>query len=1271
MDFLQFNQLRHSITGDDLLEASSDSNSDGDGTIFLLSSAYSFHKYHGIMIDTGAGGPSTCGENQLKAFQKLDSTLKLDTSSAGSKKVKFGIGRCESIGHVDVKLPFGKVTFHVMPADTPFLLGLADMDRIGVYFDNIDNRLVRKSDSKFHLVARKFGHPFLTFHTPEESMAFHQLTEKELRRLHKRFGHPSTRKLQNVIQGAGHTYNAAFLRDLQKYCHQCQLHSRAPHRFKFTLKDPINYNHTVELDLVKIGDRWVLHVVDEATGFHAAEFLKDQSAMEVWRAFDKCWNNVTIGPPVYAAHDPGKHFQGDFQEMAKTKDITTLEKGVEAHHSVGQVEKGNHILKRIYGCVVDELKQEGTFMPAEDILQIAVKALNDTAGPNGLVPTLLVFGAYPRMSIHDKATATIRERAKCIVSAMEELRIAKARRKVADALSTPHGPDTLSVLLLRPGDDVLVYREKANGTNNAGWTGPWQLLAREGENVLIDIGGPIKFPTTSVRPYYRRTEAANTPEVDDEEADTAPEPSMPRAVAPRRGRPPGARNKAKNLQVDDEEADIALEPLVPSAIAPRRGRPRGAKNKAKNLQVDNTTFTEDVEDMALTYEVIYNLVDGYVVDQFSHYVQDPQQVDFNQSKESVSKIRGKLAISGRNYQPHLWLNDDKDINSSYTTAIKDIEEDIPEAQQLLYKKTAFVAYARAWRELDTVLCEGGNLNEVFLTAKEKSDIDTAIRLRSEGRITTPGEPFEESIWQEIQSLVAEGVFKVVPWEDRLYNGKQVFNSRMVNEIKGKMEIPYEKSRLVIQAWNDNGKQAILTQSPTIQRSSQRLILALAPSLIKYFGMSIALRDITQAYIQSLTWLQRLILFRLPMQIRHQYPKDSIGVCLKPLYGIPESGAHWFLTYWRWLLEQLLLGISTYDPCLLYTKEKNDETFGIVGLQADDTLILGTPSFMKKEGSEITMTGFRAKPPILLTTLTPVNFNGCIVKLLEDGSLVMGQKDQANKIELIDLNSATRNADYRSQRARGAYISTLCQPEAQYDLSVAAQQQNPTDEDVVTLNKRLQWQLENTERGLHFIPIDLTTAKLFVFVDGSFANNKDLSSQIGYMVVLANEKKSEDDGEFQVKGNLIHWSSTKCKRVTGSVLASELFGMSAGADMAIAINTTITNIVKQIGVSELPLVMCTDSMSLYELLVKLGTTKEKRLMIDVMGLREAYERRVLTEIRHIDGKGNPADAFTKDKPNTALQRFIDSNEIVVGMKGWVTRGVRDTGRRDGLRGEKEE
>ena len=58
---------------------------------------------------------------------------------------------------------------------------------------------------------------------------------------------------------------------------------------------------------------------------------------------------------------------------------------------------------------------------------MAVKAVNDTAGPNGLVPTLLVYGAYLRISNLGPPTPFITERAAIIRKAMAE--IVKLRAK--------------------------------------------------------------------------------------------------------------------------------------------------------------------------------------------------------------------------------------------------------------------------------------------------------------------------------------------------------------------------------------------------------------------------------------------------------------------------------------------------------------------------------------------------------------------------------------------------------------------------------------------------------------------------------------------------------------------------------------------------------------------------------------------------------------------------------------------------------------------------
>jgi hypothetical protein len=46
-----------------------------------------------------------------------------------------------------------------------------------------------------------------------------------------------------------------------------------------------------------------------------------------------------------------------------------------------------------------------------------------------------------------------------------------------------------------------------------------------------------------------------------------------------------------------------------------------------------------------------------------------------------------------------------------------------------------------------------------------------------------------------------------------------------------------------------------------------------------------------------------------------------------------------------------------------------------------------------------------------------------------------------------------------------------------------------------------------------------------------------------------------------KANIIHWSSVKCKRVTCSVLASELYGMTHGFDISTAIKSSVDKILQ--------------------------------------------------------------------------------------------------------------
>jgi len=390
---------------------------------------------------------------------------------------------------------------------------------------------------------------------------------------------------------------------------------------------------------------------------------------------------------------------------------------------------------------------------------------------------------------------------------------------------------------------------------------------------------------------------------------------------------------------------------------------------------------------------------------------------------------------------------------------------------------------------------------------------------------------------------------------------------------------------------------------------------------------------------------------LPKALATEYPPNTVFRLVKPLYGLAESGLHWFATYQRHHKERLDCQTSEYDPCLLFSKI--GQSFGIVGMQTDDTLNLATPEFLDKEEAALHEAGFKAKPSTILKVGDVGYFNGCKITVNED-SVMMQQKGQGDRLDLVKTGTDDTQHQYVVQRARGAYIATICQPEAAFDYSMAARAKDPSPEEIAKLNKRIQWQIDNAERGLRFIQLDLKKTALYVFVDGSFANNKDLSSQIGFIIVFGNERALDQENTFQLRGNILHWGSTKCKRVTRSVLASEIYGMAGGFDAAYVLKTTITSILQRLDLPPCKMVVCTDSLSLYQCLVQLGTTTEKRLMIDIMALRESYEGREIDEIRWIAGADNPADAMTKDQPNRALEDLVSTNTTTLRVEGWVKR-----------------
>ncbi|CAL3969045.1 unnamed protein product [Diplocarpon coronariae] len=97
---------------------------------------------------------------------------------------------------------------------------------------------------------------------------------------------------------------------------------------------------------------------------------------------------------------------------------------------------------------------------------MAFKAINDTAGPNGLILTLLVYGAYPRLSLNNSPSPSITKRRATIQATIVELRKLQVERKLADTLYMRNSLLTLATLNLLLQSDVRIYRKDKAYLNN-------------------------------------------------------------------------------------------------------------------------------------------------------------------------------------------------------------------------------------------------------------------------------------------------------------------------------------------------------------------------------------------------------------------------------------------------------------------------------------------------------------------------------------------------------------------------------------------------------------------------------------------------------------------------------------------------------------------------------------------------------------------------------------------------------------------------------------
>lgn len=113
-------------------------------------------------------------------------------------------------------------------------------------------------------------------------------------------------------------------------------------------------------------------------------------------------------------------------------------------------------------------------------------------------------------------------------------------------------------------------------------------------------------------------------------------------------------------------------------------------------------------------------------------------------------------------------------------------------------------------------------------------------------------------------------------------------------------------------------------------------------------------------------------------------------------------------------------------------------------------------------------------------------------------------DKREKIGQLSI--PMNDKDFASKRAMAQYIGVHCRPYvcAAVQLIVAGGE-DVTKNEYDTLCKVINHLHADPNLGLTFLPIIMDTDRLVRFTDASFGNARNDKSQLGYLIILADEE----------------------------------------------------------------------------------------------------------------------------------------------------------------------
>ena len=1149
-----------------------------------------------------------------------------------------------------------KIEVDVISSDIPLLLSKGEMKKLGIILDMKNDKAVINGNPLI-LTTTSAGHYVVDLLNNKEEIEEVCITEldednhttqmKALTKIHRQFGHRSKHQFVTILKEAGKWQDkfSKMIDQIMERCEGCIMRLRTPDRPAVAPPMANDFGQVLGLDL-KVWDKnkgiYIFYMIDIFTRYQMAAVIKSKEPAEIVKTFTTKWLPI-FGRVNKIISDNGTEFQNEqMREVASALNVELASTGANAPWQNGTVER-NHMTT---DSIINAVKRDYPNMSLEVALAWAINAVNSMSSVRGFSPYQLVFGKSIKLPniLEDPPPAWEEpQKSKHLVDTLNAIHAARVNYTKAERCERLKKALKAKIRVadtIYEKGDIVYFKKEAEEY----WRGPAKVVFQDSKVLFLRIGSI----------YYR--------------------------VSANRVKKAG-ESLAKDIRERENNEDLVEKEPEPSTIQTRRQASIQDEPDWHRLRIENSNRqTNNNEEIVIENE---NESEIPIINENTEPTDNQEGV--TQSNEARETETPENEVQENNEDSRQKGRKRKKTNQRPTPEMND-DGTIKNAARILKRNDRIEILDNGKWEKGIILSHAGKTGgihsgwynirldngEVFHDEVSKRDIryenvenpedqedeevlltirlDSGKKLyiKNENNIKIRLEKQEDEFYllltedvlavmvpkeqrdspecmaakiEELNKLIAFDTYKLVKDE-----GQERITTTWVLTEKG----TEKRARITARGFQED--TTFPTDSPTVQKHSMRLLLAIAATE----QWDIKTTDISSAFLQG-SDMDRPVYVKPP---READQKGMLWLLNKCLYGLKDASRKWYLRVLE-KLKELKFQTSKYDSGMFFLI-KDNKLIGIVALHVDDFLHAGSPYFNKtilpqllgcfkvgkSESREFMYTGFYLKQDNTGIQIDQHKYVDNVTVPVIDVKQMKDREREMNQEELSLLRQMTGIINWTARATR---------PDLSFDMIDLSTKFKGGKVDDLVKAKNVAARLKKEVVTIKISSLgDLNDCQMIVYTDAAYRNlNNNTDSCGGYIVFIVNMKTG--------KVAPLEWKSGKLKRRVHSTLGAEAQALYNGVDAAVGLKRLLQEIYG--GEVDLKVRAVTDNKSVKDSVYSESEVSERILRGDIAVLKQMIETEVLAEIRWVTGQNMLADILTKKGVNKVpLLEVLESGKL---------------------------